>query len=906
MESPSKLQEGLQRFGSFFINPLFTESATGRELNAINSEHAKNVQSDSFRIYQLNKGRANNNHPFHHFFTGNYETLRDSVSTQNLRQALIQFNQDHYSSNQMSLAVVGPQSVKELEKMTQKVFSKVPNRQSMKPELDWKGIKIYSDDAPSLLPSFGSIVEMIPVQPLRQLTLSFPIQIESEEQRQELLYNKQDYYISHLLGHEGPNSLLSFLKYEKDWAESLATAADNELSDLSTLDVTIELTKEGLNHVNEIIEYVFGTFQLYASRPIPDYVLQECVQLLDLEWRFATKGSPTNYVQSLATNLNTYGAQRPELIVAAPRRLALSDPTMTSAPRTNGQLSGDVLQQTQSLIQNVLHRYLTVDNALITIMSQDLKGGGFQKEKWYGTEYRVKSIPSSVLQKWKNAPVPPTVQYPKPNVFLPTEQGLQVKIVPNKKITAKQMPSPPSIIRQDERWTVHYKADDRYGQPKAFCVIELYNTGAFYASARDVALGMLYVTSVLDRLEESVYDARLVGLTCDLQLLPKGLRVSFGGYNELLPQYVTQVLSQFQSGQLLPQTPKELDRYQDSLRRGLEAFDTKQPYAHASYYAYLTLQPPQFQFSNDNIRQAAATLTLKDLQNFKVWDRTDYIHGEALIQGNWNEKEALQLMSNVETTLVSSGNLRFESSGKIPKFQTLPLPSSNKLTQLVVMEPNPSNDNAAIHVLLQTIDRSRRSQVMMEILSNILSEPFYNQLRTQQQLGYIVSSGIRALEETRTLGFVVQSNTASVERITQSIVEYLDGVTQYLETQVTKLEFGNTIQALRDVKLEPDKTLVTETTRHWNEIAMATTSDSHVPQFDRALQEVEAASSLKLNDLIEFWKESLYAPSSKRMLITQVIPQQLMAKQPQKVADDVVVLTTKDISSFRQRQESNN
>lgn len=40
-ESDSKLEEGLDRFGSFFTCPLFTEGATGRELNAIESEHAK-------------------------------------------------------------------------------------------------------------------------------------------------------------------------------------------------------------------------------------------------------------------------------------------------------------------------------------------------------------------------------------------------------------------------------------------------------------------------------------------------------------------------------------------------------------------------------------------------------------------------------------------------------------------------------------------------------------------------------------------------------------------------------------------------------------------------------------------------------------------------------------------------
>ena len=46
-------KEALDRFSQFFISPLFTQSATSRELNAIDSEHAKNINSDSFRLYQV-------------------------------------------------------------------------------------------------------------------------------------------------------------------------------------------------------------------------------------------------------------------------------------------------------------------------------------------------------------------------------------------------------------------------------------------------------------------------------------------------------------------------------------------------------------------------------------------------------------------------------------------------------------------------------------------------------------------------------------------------------------------------------------------------------------------------------------------------------------------------------------
>jgi insulysin len=39
-------------------------SATDRELNAIESENAKNLQSDGFRLYQLEKSRASPSHPY--------------------------------------------------------------------------------------------------------------------------------------------------------------------------------------------------------------------------------------------------------------------------------------------------------------------------------------------------------------------------------------------------------------------------------------------------------------------------------------------------------------------------------------------------------------------------------------------------------------------------------------------------------------------------------------------------------------------------------------------------------------------------------------------------------------------------------------------------------------------------
>jgi secreted Zn-dependent insulinase-like peptidase len=60
----------LTRFAQFFLCPLFTESATEREVNAVNSEHEKNIPNDSWRLDQLEKSTAKKDHAFNKFGTG--------------------------------------------------------------------------------------------------------------------------------------------------------------------------------------------------------------------------------------------------------------------------------------------------------------------------------------------------------------------------------------------------------------------------------------------------------------------------------------------------------------------------------------------------------------------------------------------------------------------------------------------------------------------------------------------------------------------------------------------------------------------------------------------------------------------------------------------------------------------
>jgi len=335
MSNSGKLEESLKRFGSFFDGPLFTSSSTERELNAIESENAKNLQSDGFRLYQIEKGRANPDHPFSKFFTGNRKTLLVDTKERgiNLRDQLLQFWEKYYSSNQMTLAVVAPQSLAQLKPLVKAAFSDIPNRKANPPEDQWvRSVPPFSDN--SSIPGMGSLLEVVPVSDSRVLTMVWPIVYASQEEVEVFRFENPLAYVSHVLGHEGPNSLLSYLK-NQGWANSLSSSIPTNLADFVTIEITVSLTVEGLNNLNKVVESIFTLLKIMNDRGLPNYLFEEVLNLNELGWRFRTKERPGAYAQSIATAMQEFP---PALVVAGPSRLALRNQDyqliQTSTPRT--------------------------------------------------------------------------------------------------------------------------------------------------------------------------------------------------------------------------------------------------------------------------------------------------------------------------------------------------------------------------------------------------------------------------------------------------------------------------------------------------------------------------------------------------------------------------------------------
>ena len=107
MISNEAFEGALDRFAQFFLCPLLGDSQTEREMNAVDSEYKMTLQSDVWRRYGLLMNVAHEDSQLYRFGTGNLETLKQD----GIRESLLEFHRQWYSSNIMSLVLIGKHSL---------------------------------------------------------------------------------------------------------------------------------------------------------------------------------------------------------------------------------------------------------------------------------------------------------------------------------------------------------------------------------------------------------------------------------------------------------------------------------------------------------------------------------------------------------------------------------------------------------------------------------------------------------------------------------------------------------------------------------------------------------------------------------------------------------------------------
>jgi len=111
-------------FSEFFKSPLFDKSSVGREINAINSEHSKNLESYIFRLRHFMNSKSKKDSILNKFYTGNLKSFNKDV-----RKDMLELYNKYYVSENITICIHSNLSFKEQKKLL-KSFESIENKKS--------------------------------------------------------------------------------------------------------------------------------------------------------------------------------------------------------------------------------------------------------------------------------------------------------------------------------------------------------------------------------------------------------------------------------------------------------------------------------------------------------------------------------------------------------------------------------------------------------------------------------------------------------------------------------------------------------------------------------------------------------------------------------------------------------
>ncbi|WP_228160583.1 insulinase family protein [Marinobacter bohaiensis] len=806
-----ELEPALDRFAQQFAAPLFTAELVDREKNAVNSEYSSKLKEDGRRFHSAEEAVMNPEHAMSRFAVGDLDTLADRPGDP-IRDDLVQFWKSHYSSNLMSLVVLGKQSLDQLEAMVKPRFSAIENRQ----------LAPHEHTAPIFKPGFlPSFLQVQSLKDVRRLELTFPLPSQQDEYA-----DKPVGYIANLLGHEGQGSLLNVLK-QAGLANSLAAGQGQDTGHESSLNISLSLTPQGVENWRNVIALTFDYIDRIRQDGIQETYFDELRQLSETGFRFQEKRSPIHTVSSLAMQMQRV---KPADVLRAPWMMEDYTPAKYRA---------------------VLDR-LTPDNVLISLMTPQALPKDAPRTEWYDTPYQVTDFDPAQLDDAPEA-LAAQLGLPERNPFIPEDFSM----VPG------QTMAHPIKLDAPGAPTVWYARDKHFGTPKANVYLSL-RSPLTRDSAHGQVLTELLVDSIRDNLNAYAYPAQLAGLDYRVYSHLRGITLRVGGYNDKLHVLLRRIMTQVANGEIDP-ARFEINRKRmiDELRNQAKSKPVSQVMSEMQSALIEGAWP-----TGDKLAEAES-VTLGELREF-ARDYLKEVDPVMLVHGNLTEAAAINLQRQANALLFDDSDIK-----SVPRSGVRKLPEGETDIGLQVDHPD---TGYALYVQGDSTEFDERAR--FAVLAQIISSPFYESLRTHQQLGYIVQSSSFEMLEVPALGFMIQSPNSGADKLDQAVGEFLTNFEGKL-ADMSPAEVAREKQAVLSQLLAQDRQLGEVSERYWREI------DRQAFDFDSRQKMAEAIRKVSLDDLTHTYREEI-EPRLRSLKVTA----------GQQVTDDRAALDTLRSASF--------
>lgn len=643
-------------------------------------------------------------------------------------------------------------------------------------------------DAPIFEPgSLPMVVQVKPLATARKMELFFPIADYRKNYREHPLI-----YLGNLIGHEGSGSLLSQFKAE-GLAESLAAGVGLGWRGGALFSVDISLTEKGIGDPDRVLQLLFAYMDMVRAEGPRDWLYEEQSNLAKLSFRYKEQGSPMRYVSDLASGMLDYA---PQDTLRGPYMMDRYDPQMLTEVTAG----------------------IRPDNALVVL--SHASAATDTVSELYSVHYSKAPLDVSEISIAADDPGAKALHLPFPNEFIAEDVSL-VRL-------PREVPEIPEVVLETARQRIWFMPDDEFRLPKGGTYIN-FRSPDIGQNALNSAQAALYAAMLTDQVNEFSYPARLAGLSFSFYRHSQGISLKLRGYNDKQALLLQRLLDNVKAADFDPQ---RFDNIRNDMIRSLKNSVAKRPSSQLMDDLGEALV-----YGSWGEQAAIAALEETDLNGLKqyVAEFWDNASAEVLLHGNY-ERGAVDAVSDMLAALLSD-----EPAPVMPPLRLTKLESGEAALYAVDIP----HDDSVTAWYLQGRGLSWTDRAATSLTAQIMTSGFFQQLRTEQQLGYIVSAFSWAKLDVPGLVLLVQSPVADAGAVTQAMEVFMQGVLPSLN----EAQFERHRVALVSDILRPDKNLAQRSEFYWQSIAR-----KHW-DFEQRQHLADAVGALTLDDWTAYYQQ---------------------------------------------------
>jgi insulysin len=572
-----------------------------------------------------------------------------------------------------------------------------------------------------------------PIKEVRLLSLEFVV----PDVRADFA-SHPDALVDALLSDEGQGGLVERLKSE-NLADGVSVDVWERTTAYGSLFVNVSLTPKGLAQYPRVMEEVLAYAEFLRKAPFPAAFYAEHARIAALKETYSDRGEGVDLATKLANNALFY-------------------------PLEAAERATDAWGAPDEAAYRRLLEAIRPNNMLAVLQAKGLETN--RKERIYHTAYSYREDSGAAYAALLH-PSRLAFALPRANSYMPTQVAIQ--------------PERPLPLIEQPGLRLYYAQDVEFQRPST-TIIYRFVPSRDVASVESAALLELFELSLREYLRPVLQAAQEAGTEARIDADLEGVKVTVSGFGNS-PGRVAQDVAASLRAFVIP--TERYESLKDLRLRSLRSYGETEAYQLARDRRDALSR--EFSYVPSQLLPATEGATWEDVRAFR---QRFFARGavEMLAHGHVTPDEAVAIARAVAQAigaapasseqLVRRRHVSIEPKEHIVDVGEIAGVNSAFVTDFVLPDDKPETRAAAV------------------VLANFMGEPFFSELRTRQQLGYIVGSAQGASQHQRYFSFIVQSSGYAPDELRKRADAFIATLPQKL-AQATDAQWSTLIAGAR-------------------------------------------------------------------------------------------------------------